>query len=79
MLSLVGGFAISSGGYFLDLNLSISNGLILSKLCDKRNELAFNTIVPFPCFTSQLIWFTRVSSHVAFNVRNKTLIDTLLR
>ena len=62
---------------FLDLHLSISNGFVSSKIYDKRDDFEF-AIVNFlfldgdvPRFTSygvyisQLIRFTRVSSHVA--------------
>ena len=66
---------------FLDLHLSISNGFVSSKIYDKRDDF---DIVNFPfldgdvprstsygVYISQLIWFARVSSHVAdFNARN---------
>ena len=68
---------------FLDLHLSISNGFVLSKMYDKRNDFDFD-IVNFPflggdvprstsygVYISQLIRFARVSSHVAdFTARN---------
>ena len=77
---------------FLDLHLSISNGLVSSKTYDKRDDFDFD-IVNFqildgdvPCSTSygvyisQLIRFARVSSHVAdFNARNKSLTAKLLQ
>ena len=69
---------------FLDLHLSISNGLVSSKIYDKRDDF---DIVNFPfldgdvprstsygVYISQLIRIARVSSHVAvFNARNKSL------
>ena len=69
---------------FLDLHLSISNGLVSSKIYDKRDEFDFD-IAYFPfldgdvprstsygVYISQLIRFARVYSHVAdFNARNK--------
>ena len=77
---------------FLDLHLSISNGFVLPKIYDKRDEFDFDTVnFPFldsdvPRSTSngihisQLIRFARVSSHVAdFNARNKCLAAKLLQ
>ena len=77
---------------FLELHLSISNGLVSTKIYDKRDDFDFE-IVNFlfldgvvPCSTSygvyisQLIRFARVSSHVAdFNTRNKFLTQKLLK
>ena len=77
---------------FLDLHLSISNGFILSKIYDKRDDFDFD-IVNFPfldgdvprstsngVYISQLIRFARVSNHVAdFNARNKSLTAKLLQ
>ena len=71
---------------FLDLNLSISNGFVLSNIEDKRDDFDFD-IVNFPVLDgyiphrpsygvciSQLIRFARVCSHVDdFNTRNKCL------
>ena len=71
---------------FIDLHLSISNGFVSSKINDKRDDFDFD-IVNFPfldgdvphstsygVYISQLIRFSRVSSHVAdFNARNKSL------
>ena len=68
---------------FLDLNLSIKNGIISSKIYDKRDNLNFE-IVNFPfldgdvprslsygVYISQLIRFARVCSNVDdFNSRN---------
>ena len=77
---------------FLDLHLSISNGLVSYKIYDKRDDFDFD-IVNFPFFhgdvprstsygvnISQLIRFARVSSHVAdFNANNKSLTAKLLQ
>ena len=61
---------------FLDLHLSISNGFVLSKIYDKRDDLNFD-IVNFPfldgdiprstsygVYISQIIRFARLSSYV---------------
>ena len=77
---------------FLDLHLSISNGFVLSKIYDKRDDFDFD-IINFPFLDgdvphstsygvsmSQLIRFARVSSHVAdFNASNKSLSAKLLQ
>ena len=77
---------------FLDLHLSISDGFVNTKIYDKRDDFDFD-IVNFPfrdgvfprsasygVYISQLIRFTRVSSHfVDFNTRNKVLTAKLLR
>ena len=77
---------------FLDLHLSISNGLVSSKIYDKRDDFDFD-IVNFPfldcdfprptsygVYISQLIRFARVSSHVAdFNARIQSLTAKLLQ
>ena len=69
---------------FLDLNLSITNGIVSSKIYDKRDEYNFE-IVNFPfldgdaprppsygVFISQLIRYARVCSNVDdFNNRNR--------
>ena len=66
---------------FLDLHLSISDGCVMSKIYDKRDDF---DIVNFPfldgdvprsascgVYISQLIRFARVPSHVDdFNTRN---------
>ena len=70
----------------MDLHLSISDGFIKTKICDKRDDLDFDIVnflfldrnVPrstsYGVYISQLIRFARVSSHVnAFNIRNKVL------
>ena len=68
---------------FLDLNLSLSNGIVSSKIYDKRDDFNFE-IVNFPfldgdvprspsygVYISQLIRFARVCSNVDdFNNRN---------
>ena len=77
---------------FLDLHLSISNGFVLSKIYDKRDDFDFD-IVNFPfldgdvprrpsygIYIYQLIRFARVCSHVDdFNTRNKCLTAKLLK
>ena len=77
---------------FLDLHLSISNGLFSSKIYDKRDDFDFD-IVNFPfldgdvprstsygVYISQLIRIARVSSQVVdFNARNKSLTAKLLQ
>ena len=77
---------------FLDLHLSLSEGLVKAKLYDKRDDFDFD-IVDFPfldgdvprstaygVYISQLIRFARVSSHVDdFNTRNKVLTVKRLR
>ena len=76
----------------MDLHLSISNGFVLSKTYDKRDEFDFD-VVNFPfldgvvprrpsygVYISQLIRFARVFSHVDdFNTRNKCLTAKLLK
>ena len=77
---------------FLDLHLTISDGLIASKIYDKGDDFDFDIVIfPFldgdiPLATSygvyitQLIRFARVSSHVAdFNTRNPILTAKLLK
>ena len=75
---------------FLDLNLSITNGIVSSKIYDKRDDFNFE-IVNFPFFDgdvprspsygvyiSQLIRFARVCSNVDdFNSRNLFLTAKL--
>ena len=77
---------------FLDLNLSIANGIISSKIYDKRDDFDFD-IVNFPfldgdvprrpsygVYISQLIRFARASTRVNdFNNRNLFLTDKLLK
>ena len=76
----------------LDLHLSISDAFVKTEIYDKRYDCDFD-IVNFPFLDgdvprlasygvciSQLIRFTRVSSHVDdFNTRNKVLTAKLLR
>ena len=75
---------------FLELHLSTSNGLVSSKIYNERDDF---DIVNFPFLDgdvprstsygvniSRLIWFARVSSHVAdFNAHNKSLTAKLLQ
>ena len=77
---------------FLDLNLSITNGIVSSKINDKRDDFNFE-IVNFPfldgdvprssfygVYISQLIRFARVCSNVDdFNNRNLFLTAKLLK
>ena len=77
---------------FLDLHLSISNGIVSTKIYDKRDDFDFE-IVNFPfldgdvprstsygVYISQLIRFARASSYVTdFNARNKLLTQKLLK
>ena len=77
---------------FLDLNLSITNGIVSSKIYDKRDDLNFE-IVNFPfldgdvppspsygVYISQLIRFARVYSNVDdFNNRNLFLTAKSLK
>ena len=77
---------------FLDLNLSITNGIVFSKNYDKRDDFNFE-IVNFPfldrdvprspsygVYISQLIRFAWVCSNVDdFNNRNLSLTAKLLK
>ena len=77
---------------FLDLNLSITNGIVSSKIYDKRDDFNFE-IVNYPfldgdvprspsygVYISQLIRFVRVCSNVHdFNNRNLFLTANLLK
>ena len=77
---------------FLDLNLSIHNDIVSTKIYDKRDDFNFD-IVNFPfldgdvpqrlsygVYISQLIHFARASSHVTdFNNRNKFLTANFLK
>ena len=75
---------------FLDLNLSITNGIVSSKIYDKPDDFNFE-IVNFPfldgdvpsspiyeVYISQLIRFARVCSNV-FNNRNLLFTAKLLK
>ena len=76
----------------MNLQLSISNGFVSSKIYDKRDDFNFD-IVNFPfmdgdvprhpsygMYISKLIRFARVCSHVEdFNARNKCLTAKLLK
>ena len=77
---------------FLDLNLSVTNGIVYSKIYDRRDDFNFE-IVNFPFlhgdvplspsyggYISQLIRFARVCSYVDdFNNRNLFLTAKLLK
>ena len=71
---------------FLDLHLSVSNGLVSSKIYDKRDDFDFDIVnIPFlngddprstsyGVYISQFIRFARVSRYVTdFNACNKIL------
>ena len=76
----------------MDLHLSISNGFVSFKVCDKRDDFDFH-IVNFPfldgdvprrpsygVYIFQLIRFASVCSHVEdFDARNKCLTAKLLK
>ena len=76
----------------LDLNLSILNGFVSSKIYDKRDDFDFD-IVSFPfldgdvprttsygVYISQLIRFARVFSHLTdFNARNRSVTAKFLQ
>ena len=77
---------------FLYLNLSITNGIVSSKIYDKRDDFSFETVnfpfldgdVPhspsYGVYISQLIRFARVCSNVDdFNNRNLFLTAGLLK
>ena len=76
----------------LVLHLSISDGFVMTKIVDKRDDFDFDIVnfpfldgdvprwTPYGVYISQLIRFDRVSSHVDdFNTRNKVLTAKLLR
>ena len=76
----------------LDLNLSISNGTVSTKIYDKRVDFDFDRVnvlflegdnpwhTSYGVYISQLIRFARASSSVSdFNYRNKALTAKLLR
>ena len=78
----------------MDLNLSISNGTVSTKINDKRDDFDFDKhVVNFPLldgdvprrtsygvYISQLIRFARASSSVSdFKCANKALTAKLLR
>ena len=77
---------------FLDLNLSITNGIVSSKIYDKQDDFNFEIVnfpfldgdVPRPpsygVYISQLIRFARVCSNVEdFNNRDLSTFSTLHR
>ena len=72
---------------FMDLNLSVSNGIVSSKIYDKRDDLN-NEIVKFPfrdgdvprslsngVYISQLILFARVCSNVDDSNNRNLFLD----
>ena len=77
---------------FLDLHLSIVDGVIITKIYDKRDDFNFD-IVNYPhldgdvpratsygVYISQLIRFARACSKVSdFNYRNQVITDKLLQ
>ena len=72
----------------MNLHLSISNGVVSSKMYDKRDDFDFDIIsldgdVPRPSYglyISQLIRFARVCSHIDYlNARNKCLTAKFLK
>ena len=76
----------------MDLNLSICNGTISTKIYDKRDDYNFDIVnfpfldgdvprrTPYGVYISQLIRFARASSNVSdFNCRNKALTAKLLK
>ena len=91
-LQLGGVNASDTEAAFLDLHLSISNGIVSTKIYDKRDDFDFE-IVNFPfldgdvprstscgVYVSQLIRFARASGCVAdFNTRNGLLTQRLLK
>ena len=77
---------------FLDLQLSISDGFVKTKIYNKRDDFDFDIVtipyldgdVPrstyYGVYISKLIRFARVSKHVDdFNIRNKVLTAKPLR
>ena len=78
--------------FLLELHLSISDGFVKTKIYDKRGDFNFDSVncpfldgdvlrsASYGVYVSQLIRFSRVSSHVDdFNTRNKVLTAKLLR
>ena len=77
---------------FSDLHSSISNDIVSTKICDRRDDFDFK-VVNFPfsdgdvprstsygVYIAQLIRFARAPSHVVdFNTRNKMLTQKLLK
>ena len=62
----------------MDLHLSISDDFVKTNFFNKRDD--FNFDIVNDVYISQLIRFSRVSSHVDdFNTRNKVLKAKLLR
>ena len=77
---------------FLDLQLSISNDIVSTKICDKRDDFDFEVVnftfldgdvprsISYGVYIFQLIRFARASTYVTdFKTRNKWLIQKLLK
>ena len=85
--------SIDTEAPFLDLDLSITNGIVSSKNCDKQDYCYFEILVNFPfldvdvprsptygVYISQLIRFARVCSNVdEINNRNLFLTAKILK
>ena len=76
----------------MDLNLSISNGTVSTKIYDKRDDFDFHIVnflflygdrsrrTSYGVYISQLICFARASSKVSsFSCRNKAITAKLLK
>ena len=85
-------FVFATEAAFLDLNLSIHNDIVSTKIYDKRDDFNFDIVnCPFldgdfprrpsyGVYISQLIRCARASSYVTgFNNRNKFLTAKLLK
>ena len=91
-LRLSGAVASGAGAAFLGLHLSISSGVVSTRVCGGRYDFGFR-VVGFPFLgggvpssasygvcVSRLIRFARASSYVTdFNTRNKLLTQKLLK
>ena len=77
---------------FLDLDLSISNGIISSKIYHKRDDFNFDVVnypnldgdvlraTSYGLYISQLIRFARACSSVEdFHIRNRTITEKILK
>ena len=64
---------------FLDLNLSVSNSTVFTKISDKRDDFDFD-IVNFPFLDMAFTYFARASSNVSDIIcRNKALTAKLFK
>ena len=90
-LQLNKAYTLNTEAPFLDLHMSISNGVVSFKIYDKHDDFDFDIVnfsfldddVPrrpsYGVYISQLIRFARVCSHVDdLNTRNKCLTAKLL-